>query len=1661
MSSKQPIHKPSHQLPPILYGLLITAYCLLLTVSSATAQTATDSYWQYPIRLNHLITADVTHNGIDEFIAADENGTIELIAADGTRLWSYPNSQPILVLNTININDTPQREIIFATAGELILLTTDGTEAWRIPITPLEPPPSLLLNGSQETQAQWLSQYHSNPVDIAPFRTSHDDAEQILLLLASGQLQRYDANGQLQWRYTQNSNPNINTEPRFIVSDVDADGRDEIILGRGVGLRRFSQLIFLDDEQVVRERLIDGRLTTLALIPFTNQSAPFIAVGNSQGQILLFDKNRQHRVWLRTLNHPITSLTAVQLPSGPALAAATNSGRIVTYNHLGRRQWTAQLAPEANRSIVNLISTPATNRPGQPALAALLAPAADSNNNLNDIILLSGNSGATLRTITAVDPTGLSKLTDINHDQQTEVAIVTATNLQLLGLGIGANKNTQDWQYNLNAQPNAYLNLNIDNDQENELLIGAADGRLHLIDNNGSARWITPPGDPITHLAPLPTSLGQPPHILVSRSHSQSNTNGEITISSQIQLQDINNLPLWQQNIPAAITTFLITDLNNDNQTDILLATDTGDIFNYDSNGNQQWQTNISQPIQQLLKLNNNSIQSNELLAVTTNQLYRVRSFASGFTLSYSIANYPQPIRQTYHLNQPGGELSTTWLTLANDNNAYGHNWRGNQLPRWPVGLSGNPITSLAANDITEEVLPREEFNQITEESFLIATDNNQLLRLNIRDNQPSISWRLSGLDEITALYWGDLDGDTLPDIATGSADGRIRLYTRNLDPIDELELTSPIFALTVLQSDQQSDLLAITQNGTVQRFRGQENRPPLLTNASQELRQNQYNLSISVQDVEEDNVLIQPEILDPASGQWLPQGEELLTTRSGPLFWTNIEIPPGATAVNYRFHYNDGFHQGTITPPPGPAPAITVTNNPISRTAIAFIGIGALAVALLLRRQSQTPAARARRFQNRLRQQPLQTLVLLENRYALTEGSPDFLLNLASLARQRGNHLLASLADGIFLLADQPDAGLTILLNVLDQVQNLEPKWVGYERWLLTYRTCEALLDAPSITELGLLRPKLIELLDTLDNSDKWSPILDALRPILTNLRDSERVDLPEDRLVYLNEAALLLRQLHLHLTEYPAHIEKALVRAIMLRWVGLVNAEIELLRGRADLAVSLKTKRIIPSKRTEVVLIVQNNGRAAAENVIIVLDEDPAYDIHSDPQIIPTLLPNRDRQISFTIEPKISQNFRLALTLTYDDRNQQDKVLAFGDMVHLLPPTREFKPIANPYMPGTPLRHNSPIFVGRKHLFNFIADNIGQEAQRNVLMLIGQRRTGKTSVLLRLDHHLPSHLLPVYIDCQSLGVIPGMAAFLHDIAWLIADSLANRNIDIAVPEIEEWQDNPTGRFRRQFLPQVQALLPTDTTLVFVFDEFEAIEQLVNDKILPPTIFPYLRHMMQHSQQLGFIFVGTSRLEEMSADYWSVLFNIALYQKISYLRDESAIELITRPVMPDLVYDDLALDKILRVTAGHPYFVQLVCYTLIKRANSQRTPYVTISDVNAALDEMLRLGEVHFAYLWQRSTFTERAILTAVSHLLDPDRPFHAAHAAQQLESYNIHLDPHDVTLALNTLVERDIMREFSEQGSTLYQLKIGLVGLWVAKNKSLSKLYADEETG
>ncbi len=1650
-----------HRLPLLLF-LLSLILLLHLPPPPAQAQNQSQAYWRYAAsrRISHVLTHDFNQDGVDEFLIAAENGRVDLLNSVGILQWSYPAGDIIQTINILNIDDDPAEEIVLVANRNLIVLSAGGSLLWSVELNIITAPQSLLAFSSSEAGHDWLTQYNVQVQQIEPFDHDGNGRNEILVLFSNGQLQLFDQNGTIIWSDTHNSAPLQNSQVVMQVADLNGDGQEEVALGFFNPALRFSQIRLINGSQEdiwEQPQPVSDVISTLTVVPFGENGELYLAAGSEGGQINLLNYDRQRIWWPRTLNKPITALTAGEFSGEPLLLAGTEVGMVVAYRANGSRLWTRRLAPEANRPIVALSITQPTKNEEDPLVAVILGPGAGSN-AANDVLLLSPTNRL-LATYEAVDANGLTSLLDINRDGRYELLLARFATVELLGLGVGTSEIAPEWSYSLDSEPGALLVVDFNKDGEDELVVGAKDGRLHYLNQQNSVDWLVSPGGNITHLALLEREHQQ--EIVVIRNSTSLSLNNQTQAQGWIDVRDVNGEQLWEKQVNANITSLLVQDINDRGDPEIIIGTQTGRILAYTATGTELWTENIVQenevgsPIAHLLLIENLTTGQPLLIAAAANRLYAVQIHA--LFLPPTLAHYDTPINAVFRLYQPGRELATQLLVFT-EGQAAGLTWRGIQMPAWPARLQGNPNISIRANDIIEEA-----FEESTAEAFLVATDQSELVRLRIENSEPKLLWRLIGLNNITSLYWGDLTGDALPEIIVGNSEGsegRIYLYTYQAALIDEIPLSSGVFDMAILRraGQQNSNLIAVTENGVVQLFRAQENRPPLLTNPHVD---GQYNFSVSVTDVEGDEVAVRLEIFNPANGRWESQGTQIIANGNDRRFWSVPNPPTSENRVLYRFYYDDGAYQGTLMPQTS---LVQQPNNSLLRpttNALTIIGLLAAAGIFLLVRQTQLPAARARNFYRQLKSQPEFTLTLLENRYNLTNASPDFLIYLANLGRQQGNSPVSSLADGLFLLADRPHVGLPIINGALAEAQLKRPSWQQLDRWQKIFSAGQALLEAPTITELSLLRPQLVHLLEYLERQDKWSPVLDALLPIMTNLRDSERVDLPDDRLVYLNEANHLLEDLQLTLPEFSVRVEKTLVEAIVRRWAGLVSAASEELRGQANVTVQLKTKRVVPSPQTDVTLVLHNNGRSPAENIIAMLNDDPGYIVKSGPQHIPLLPPGRSRQITFQLEPQVVDRFRLGLTISYDDRNQRSRQLAFGDMVNLLLPTRDFKPIFNPYLPGTPLRSNSRLFYGREQLFSFIADNAGGWSQRNVLILIGQRRTGKTSTLLRLGQHLPDDLLPVYIDCQSLGVSPGMGALFHDLAWLISDALGLRDLDIEVPAPEVWQVDPTGEFQRRFIPAVKALLPPDTTLLLVFDEFEAFENLVEDGILPPTFFSFMRHLMQHSEGLSFIFVGTRRLEEMSADYWSVLFNIALYERITYLPEEAAVRLITEPVAPDLIYDDLALDKILRVTAGHPYFVQLVCYALVKRANAERTGYVTISDVNATLDEMLSLGEAHFAYLWQRSTHAERVVLTAVAHMTNGDSALHPEDIVEFLEPFDIQLPPTEITAALNSLVAREIMREVNDGANTLYELKIGLVGLWTAQHKSVGKLHAAPQNG
>jgi hypothetical protein len=157
--------------------------------------------------------------------------------------------------------------------------------------------------------------------------------------------------------------------------------------------------------------------------------------------------------------------------------------------------------------------------------------------------------------------------------------------------------------------------------------------------------------------------------------------------------------------------------------------------------------------------------------------------------------------------------------------------------------------------------------------------------------------------------------------------------------------------------------------------------------------------------------------------------------------------------------------------------------------------------------------------------------------------------------------------------------------------------------------------------------------------------------------------------------------------------------------------------------------------------------------------------------------------------------------------------------------------------------------------------------------------------------------------------------------------------------------------------------------------------------------------------------------------------------------------------------YDDLALDKIWRITAGHPYFLQLLCHSLVNQHNRTQRNYTTVEDVNSALDEILASGEAHFVYLWAESTPLERLLLTAISRLIPLSGQITPSQILDYLTERGVSVDRKSISDALHRLALRDVLlasEEASEaeaMGET-YRWRLGLLGMWVEKYKSMSRV-------
>jgi hypothetical protein len=376
----------------------------------------------------------------------------------------------------------------------------------------------------------------------------------------------------------------------------------------------------------------------------------------------------------------------------------------------------------------------------------------------------------------------------------------------------------------------------------------------------------------------------------------------------------------------------------------------------------------------------------------------------------------------------------------------------------------------------------------------------------------------------------------------------------------------------------------------------------------------------------------------------------------------------------------------------------------------------------------------------------------------------------------------------------------------------------------------------------------------------------------------------------------------------------------------------------------------------------------------------------------------------------------------------------------------------IINPYIAGSPVK-DAAMFFGREDVYAWLRQHLRGAYQHNAIVLYGERRSGKTSILYQMKDKLGDDLYtPVLLDLQGMG-LEGMDGFLWEVARKIV--LALRGVE-GIPTLErparqDFEKNPRHQFEEVFLPTVVEGLD-NRSLLLMFDEANRLGEKVEAGDLPPDVFDYLRALIQQAKRLNFLFSLGSRIETASKGS-SQLFNLAVYRKISFLDQDFAEDLITRPVANYYSYTRPAIERIFQLTSGQPYYTQLLCHNLFTHWTKDKPTQLDVADVEAVIPDVIEQGTPNFQFVWEDSTPVERVIIAALA-----DRaPHYKAgvmyrNLERALRRNKLYPPKGEVIGGLRQLFERDVINNQEP-----YNFRVALMQQWIAKYRRLEWVRAE----
>jgi type I restriction enzyme M protein len=401
------------------------------------------------------------------------------------------------------------------------------------------------------------------------------------------------------------------------------------------------------------------------------------------------------------------------------------------------------------------------------------------------------------------------------------------------------------------------------------------------------------------------------------------------------------------------------------------------------------------------------------------------------------------------------------------------------------------------------------------------------------------------------------------------------------------------------------------------------------------------------------------------------------------------------------------------------------------------------------------------------------------------------------------------------------------------------------------------------------------------------------------------------------------------------------------------------------------------------------------------------------------------------------------------------------------------------SPYVTGSPLDpyEGGEVFFGRELLLQQVSRQI--VLQGNVVLLEGNRRAGKTSILRHLEGTaaVPGWLA-VYASLQgaegakTVVGVPTEAVF-REVAASIATAVIKLEVETLLPDgtvvpaggralgIGKACRNgisveaPFADFREYLEDILSTLAKRNLGLLLMLDEFDKLQEGIDHGVTSPQVPENIRYLIQTYPRFSAILTGSRRLKRLREEYWSALYGLGTSIQVTALDSESARRVVVEPVRGKLTYSPEAVDRTLALSAKQPYLLQCLCNRIFDFAAATKSRVITVDSVDEAASALVKDNE-HFASLWDyaaQGISTGRCrrqyLLSVLADAFKRSAGMDFGRLHETILQQGVEVGDEPLAADLEYLRELDLVSLTTDRGSGSYQLAIPLMADWIEQQQ------------